>query len=57
MSDIFTYDWSPENYSASEEDWKDFPILKMTKSSVMSYDWCPKKYFYSYPLRLPQDNP
>ena len=55
MSDIFTYDWSPENYSVNEEDWKDFPILKMTKSSVMSYDWCPKKYFYSYPLRLPQD--
>ena len=55
MSEVFTYDWNADEYSADEKDWKEKPILKMTKSSVMSYDWCPKKYFYSYPLRLPQD--
>lgn len=53
--DMFTYDWNVVDYSANEEDWLEKPILKMTKSSVMSYEWCPKKYFYSYPLRLPQD--
>ena len=55
MSEEFTYDWNPENYTEDEANWDIHPILKMTKSSVMSYDWCPKKYFYSYPLRLPQD--
>ena len=47
---LYTYDWNPE--WADDED---KPILKITKSSLLKFKWCPQQNFYSYPLRLPQD--
>ena len=44
----YTYQWQPEDYGDEE-----YPILKISKSSLGSYKWCPKRYEFQYKERMP----
>ena len=44
----YTYQWQPEYYGDEE-----YPILKISKSSLGSYQWCPKRYEFQYKERMP----
>ena len=44
----YTYQWQPEYYGDEE-----YPILKISKSSLGSFQWCPKRYEFQYKERMP----
>jgi len=47
-TDEYTYQWQPEYYGDEE-----YPILKISKSSLGSFQWCPKRYEFQYKERMP----
>jgi len=48
-SDEYTYQWNPDFY----DDDSDYPILKISKSSLGSFQWCPKRYEFQYKEKMP----